>query len=110
MFLLVLIYSIIGLLKFNVFIAIYRLTYSDSIIQVVTEYSEDQLELVLEACERMNAHLTAAVVSNDPLFLQESWFNSLQVGLTPHFSHGTSLIKLGFLQHTLRILGKHHCQ
>lgn len=39
--------------------------------QVVTEYSEDQLELVLEALERMNAHLTAAVVSNDPLFLQE---------------------------------------
>jgi 1-pyrroline-5-carboxylate dehydrogenase len=39
--------------------------------QVVTEYSEDQLELVLEACERMNAHLTAAVVSNDPLFLQD---------------------------------------
>ncbi|KAG8086202.1 hypothetical protein GUJ93_ZPchr0010g10647 [Zizania palustris] len=38
--------------------------------QVVTEYSEDQLEMVLEACERMNAHLTAAVVSNDPLFLQ----------------------------------------
>uniref|UniRef100_A0A0D9WJ37 Aldehyde dehydrogenase domain-containing protein n=1 Tax=Leersia perrieri TaxID=77586 RepID=A0A0D9WJ37_9ORYZ len=29
--------------------------------QVVTEYSDDQLELVLEACERMNAHLTAAV-------------------------------------------------
>ncbi|AQK88006.1 putative aldehyde dehydrogenase MIS1 [Zea mays] len=46
--------------------------------QVVTEYSEDQLELVLEACERMNAHLTAAVVSNDPLFLQASRFNSLQ--------------------------------
>ncbi|TVU20441.1 hypothetical protein EJB05_36649 [Eragrostis curvula] len=41
--------------------------------QVVTEYSEDQLELVLEACERMNAHLTAAVVSNNPLFLQASW-------------------------------------
>jgi 1-pyrroline-5-carboxylate dehydrogenase len=39
--------------------------------QVVTEYSDDELELVLEACERMNAHLTAAVVSNDPLFLQE---------------------------------------
>lgn len=46
-------------------------------IQVVTEYSEDQLDLVLEACERMNAHLTAAVVSNDPLFLQASWFSSL---------------------------------
>ena len=44
---------------------------------MVTEYSEDQLELVLEACERMNAHLTAAVVSNDPLFLQASWFCSL---------------------------------
>ncbi|VAH09840.1 unnamed protein product [Triticum turgidum subsp. durum] len=39
--------------------------------QVVTEYSEEQLDLVLEACERMNAHLTAAVVSNDKLFLQE---------------------------------------
>jgi hypothetical protein len=44
------------------------------ITQVVTEYSEDQLELVLEACERMNAHLTAAVVSNNPLFLQASGF------------------------------------
>jgi hypothetical protein len=44
------------------------------ITQVVTEYSEDQLELVLEACERMNAHLTAAIVSNDPLFLQASGF------------------------------------
>jgi hypothetical protein len=41
---------------------------------VVTEYSEDQLELVLDACERMNAHLTAAVVSNNPLFLQASGF------------------------------------
>jgi hypothetical protein len=40
----------------------------------VTEYSEDHLELVLDACERMNAHLTAAVVSNNPLFLQASGF------------------------------------
>lgn len=39
--------------------------------QVVTQYRQDQLALVLEACERMHAHLTAAVVSNDPLFLQE---------------------------------------
>ncbi|KAJ3695023.1 hypothetical protein LUZ60_000400 [Juncus effusus] len=39
--------------------------------QVVTEYKNDELAKVLEACERMNAHLTAAVVSNDPLFLQE---------------------------------------
>ncbi|KAJ4787435.1 aldehyde dehydrogenase 12A1 [Rhynchospora pubera] len=39
--------------------------------QVVTEYRNDELELVLEACVRMHAHLTAAVVSNDPLFLQD---------------------------------------
>ncbi|KAG0488828.1 hypothetical protein HPP92_007639 [Vanilla planifolia] len=40
-------------------------------LQVVSEYKQDQLVLVLNACERMNAHLTAAVVSNEPLFLQE---------------------------------------
>ncbi|XP_072967298.1 probable aldehyde dehydrogenase isoform X1 [Typha angustifolia] len=39
--------------------------------QIVTEYKHDQLDLVLDACERMHAHLTAAVVSNDPLFLQD---------------------------------------
>ncbi|XP_020597260.1 probable aldehyde dehydrogenase [Phalaenopsis equestris] len=39
--------------------------------QIITQYKQDQLTLVLEACERMHAHLTAAVVSNDPLFLQE---------------------------------------
>ena len=38
--------------------------------QVVTEYKKDQLPLVLEVLERMHAHLTAAVVSNDPIFLQ----------------------------------------
>ena len=32
---------------------------------------EDQLELVLEACERMTNHLTAAVVSNDQEFCAE---------------------------------------
>lgn len=32
---------------------------------MVTEYSESELDMVLEACERMNNHLTAAVVSND---------------------------------------------
>lgn len=36
--------------------------------QVLTTYSDETLELVLEACERMSAHLTAAVVSNDPRF------------------------------------------
>ncbi|XP_010934312.1 probable aldehyde dehydrogenase isoform X2 [Elaeis guineensis] len=39
--------------------------------QIITDYKHDQLSMVLEACERMHAHLTAAVVSNDPLFLQE---------------------------------------
>ncbi|TYJ99100.1 putative aldehyde dehydrogenase isoform X1 [Cucumis melo var. makuwa] len=39
--------------------------------QIVTEYKRDQLSVVLDALERMHAHLTAAVVSNDPLFLQE---------------------------------------
>ncbi|KAK2663974.1 hypothetical protein Ddye_002548 [Dipteronia dyeriana] len=39
--------------------------------QIVTEYKQDQLPMVLNALERMHAHLTAAVVSNDPLFLQK---------------------------------------
>eukprot|EP00899_Mesostigma_viride_P021026 jgi/Mesvir1/28925/Mv18007-RA.1 len=39
-------------------------------LQVVTQYCQAELPLVLEACERMDAHLTAAVVSNDALFLQ----------------------------------------
>jgi 1-pyrroline-5-carboxylate dehydrogenase len=45
--------------------------------QIVTEYKKDQLPLVLEALERMHAHLTAAVVSNDPIFLQEVIGNSV---------------------------------
>ncbi|XP_062170069.1 probable aldehyde dehydrogenase isoform X2 [Alnus glutinosa] len=39
--------------------------------QIITDYKRDQLPLVLDALERMHAHLTAAVVSNDTLFLQE---------------------------------------
>ncbi|XP_010029083.2 probable aldehyde dehydrogenase isoform X1 [Eucalyptus grandis] len=39
--------------------------------QIVTEYKDDQLPKILDVLERMHAHLTAAVVSNDPLFLQE---------------------------------------
>ncbi len=35
---------------------------------MVTEYNDSQLPLVLEACERMHAHLTAAIVSNDVHF------------------------------------------
>lgn len=36
--------------------------------QIVTSYEDSELELVLEACERMTNHLTAAVVSNDVHF------------------------------------------
>ncbi|GAU32814.1 hypothetical protein TSUD_208820 [Trifolium subterraneum] len=39
--------------------------------QVITDYKSSQLPIVLEILEKMHAHLTAAVVSNDPLFLQE---------------------------------------
>ena len=49
--------------------------------QVVVEYSASELPLVLEACERMSAHLTAAVVSNDPIF-QNSVLGSTVNGTT----------------------------
>lgn len=39
--------------------------------QIITDYRQDQLPMVLEALEKMDAHLTAAVVSNDILFLQD---------------------------------------
>lgn len=45
--------------------------------QVVTEYKDNQLPLVLTALEKMHAHLTAAVVSNDILFLQKVIGNSV---------------------------------
>eukprot|EP00898_Chlorokybus_atmophyticus_P005137 jgi/Chlat1/5624/Chrsp369S05383 len=45
--------------------------------QVVTEYKDSELPLVLEACERMHAHLTAAVVSNDISFLNEVLANTV---------------------------------
>ncbi len=38
--------------------------------QVVTRYAEGELPAVLEACERMEANLTAAVVSNDHDFVR----------------------------------------
>ena len=37
-------------------------------VQVVTEYASGQIDTVLGCLERMQAHLTAAVVSNDPQF------------------------------------------
>ena len=39
--------------------------------QVVTEYDDSQLDTVIEMCERMENHLTAAIVSNDPAFGQK---------------------------------------
>ena len=36
--------------------------------QVLTTYTDEQEHMVLEACERIPHHLTAAVVSNDPRF------------------------------------------
>jgi len=38
--------------------------------QIVTSYADNEIDTVLEACERMDHHLTAAVVSSDQLFLQ----------------------------------------
>ena len=38
-------------------------------VQVLTSYSDSQLGDVLKCLEKMDAHLTAAVVSNDPVFL-----------------------------------------
>jgi 1-pyrroline-5-carboxylate dehydrogenase len=37
---------------------------------VLTSYCDDEVSLVLDACEKMDAHLTAAVVSSDELFVQ----------------------------------------
>ena len=39
-------------------------------MQVLTSYDDEELPLVLDACERMDAHLTAAVVSSDEMFSQ----------------------------------------
>lgn len=39
-------------------------------VQVVTEYTDKDIPLVLEMCERMSHHLTAAVVSKDEVFRQ----------------------------------------
>jgi 1-pyrroline-5-carboxylate dehydrogenase len=39
--------------------------------QVVTDYSSKDLDFVLEIFEGMSHHLTAAVVSNDPIFTEQ---------------------------------------
>lgn len=45
--------------------------------QVITEYKDSELPHVLETCERMEAHLTAAIVSNDIRFVQHILGNTL---------------------------------
>jgi len=40
-------------------------------VQVVVNYKHDQLPIILETLEKIPLHLTAAVVCNDPLFLQQ---------------------------------------
>merc|ERR1719263_272384 len=39
--------------------------------QVLVPYKDSEIDSVLEACERMTNHLTAAVVSNDATFVNE---------------------------------------
>ena len=36
--------------------------------QIIVDYKEDQMELIFRIIENMEEHLTAAVVSNDPVF------------------------------------------
>lgn len=45
--------------------------------QVITEYDDNQLPLVLTAMERMAHHLTAAVVSNDVQFVNQVLANTV---------------------------------
>ena len=45
--------------------------------QVVTQYADDEIDLVLEACERMSHHLTAAVASNDVSFTNKVLANTV---------------------------------
>jgi 1-pyrroline-5-carboxylate dehydrogenase len=39
--------------------------------QIVTEYKDKEIDSVLNTLEKMSHHLTAAVVSNDPIFTQK---------------------------------------
>jgi len=45
--------------------------------QIVTTYDNDEVDLVIEACERMSHHLTAAVVSNDTQFQSKILSNTI---------------------------------
>eukprot|EP00587_Corethron_hystrix_P016380 CAMPEP_0113313936 /NCGR_PEP_ID=MMETSP0010_2-20120614/10178_1 /TAXON_ID=216773 ORGANISM="Corethron hystrix, Strain 308" /NCGR_SAMPLE_ID=MMETSP0010_2 /ASSEMBLY_ACC=CAM_ASM_000155 /LENGTH=282 /DNA_ID=CAMNT_0000170083 /DNA_START=1117 /DNA_END=1965 /DNA_ORIENTATION=+ /assembly_acc=CAM_ASM_000155 len=45
--------------------------------QIVTEYDDKSIDLVLNACERMDNHLTAALVSNDVAFQHKVLANTV---------------------------------
>ena len=44
---------------------------------MVTEYEEGEIDTVLEVTERMHAHVTCAVVSNDPIFTNHVLANTV---------------------------------
>ena len=46
-------------------------------LQVVTEWKDGETNLVLNALQRMSHHLTAGVVSNDPIFINEIVSNTV---------------------------------
>ena len=48
-----------------------------TVLQVVTEYEDGEIDTVLEVTERMHAHLTCAVVSNDPIFTNHVLANTV---------------------------------
>ena len=50
---------------------------SAGMLQVLTEYDDSEVDTVLEVTEKMHAHLTAAIVSNDALFVQKMLANTV---------------------------------
>ena len=46
-------------------------------MQVITQYDDSEVDDVLQVTEKMEAHLTAAIVSNDALFLQKMLANTV---------------------------------
>ena len=46
-------------------------------LQVLTEYNDYEVDTVLQITEKMHAHLTAAIVSNDALFVQKMLANTV---------------------------------
>ena len=60
-------------------------------MQIVTSYKADEESKVLDACERMHAHLTAAIVSNDLEFAYRIIGNTVN-GTTYWGTHGAFVL------------------